>query len=80
MGKHKSTWQFAFESLTEDVSLTTNMLNVTFHVTHLNWLHINSLNIRQVLTSYSNFNVSCPHYNEDYGAENVRLGGLTHNV
>jgi hypothetical protein len=80
MGKRKSTCHFVFEDLTENDFLSVNMLNVAFHVTYLHCFCINSLNIRQVNTSYSNFNVSYNYYDEAYGAENVRLGGLTQNV
>jgi len=77
MGKHKSIWQFTFDSLDETGFSIVNTLNVTVHAVYLPWFHINSFNIRQVNTFHSNFNVSCNYYDEEYGAKNVRLGGLT---
>jgi hypothetical protein len=70
-----------FEGLAENSFLAASMLDVAFHVTYLPCFCVTSLlNIRQVYTSYSNFNVSYTCYDEIYGAENVRLGGLTRDV
>jgi hypothetical protein len=80
MGKRKNMWSFMFKGLTGNSFLSVNMLNVASHVTYLPHFCINTLNIRQVYTFYSNFNVSYNYYDEAYGAENVRLGGLTQNV
>ncbi|MDR0318489.1 MAG: hypothetical protein LBI09_00435 [Nitrososphaerota archaeon] len=77
MEKHKSTCQLLFEDLTENNFLTVNMSNVNFHVTYMYPLRTISLNIRQVYTSYRNFNVAYNYYDEAYGTENVEFGGLT---
>jgi len=77
MGKHKSTWQFTFDGLAENSFSSVSMLNVTLHAISLPLFYINSLNIRQVASFHSNFNVSCNYYDEAYDSENVRHGGLT---
>jgi hypothetical protein len=76
MGERKRTGQFMFNGLTENTSFTSaNTLRISFHITYLPCVSINSLNIRQVNTSYNKFNAS---YNncEKLCTENVTLGGL----
>jgi hypothetical protein len=80
MEKRVNICPFMFERFIGNGFLPGSLLNVAFHVTYLSQFCINTLNIRQVYTFYSNFNVSYNYYGEAYGAEIVRLGGLTQNV
>ncbi|MCL1965837.1 MAG: hypothetical protein FWF66_07545 [Candidatus Bathyarchaeota archaeon] len=80
MRKHKSTWKFVFDGFAESGFFSVNMLNVTFPVVSMLYFRIIGLNMRQVYTSYSNFNVSCNYIDEVYGAENVEFGGLMQSV